>query len=79
MFVEKHGLLSGIDIAQYSINKPLKLCWIKMQMGGAYTMVKRCTIVKNDSRFISVTKNTCHISYSFMNLFKQTRPWVLFV
>jgi len=26
VFVEKHGLLSGIDIAQYSINKPLKLC-----------------------------------------------------
>ena len=37
-------------------------------------MVKRCTIVKNVTHFISVAKNTYHISYSFMNLFKQTRP-----
>jgi len=32
VFVENHGLLSGIDIVTYTINQPLKLCWIQMQM-----------------------------------------------
>ena len=40
VFVENHGLLSGIDIVAYSFNQPLKLCWIQMQIGGAYTMVQ---------------------------------------
>jgi hypothetical protein len=40
VFVENHGLLSGIDMVQYSINQPLKLCPNLMQMGGAFTMVQ---------------------------------------
>jgi len=30
----------GIDIVPYSINQPLKLGWIQMQMGEVYTMVQ---------------------------------------
>jgi hypothetical protein len=41
MFVENHDLLSGIDIVPFLINQPLKLCWIQMKMGEAYTMVQR--------------------------------------
>jgi len=40
VFVENHGLLSGIDIVPYSINQPLKLCLIQILMGGTYTMVQ---------------------------------------
>jgi len=36
VFIENHGLLSGIDVVAYSFNKPLNLCWIQMQMGVAY-------------------------------------------
>jgi len=37
-FAENDGLLFGIDIVPYSINKLLKLYWIQMQMGGSYAM-----------------------------------------
>jgi hypothetical protein len=40
VFVENHGLLSGIDMVQYSINQSLKLYCIQIQMGGTYTMVQ---------------------------------------
>ena len=33
VLIENHGLLSGFDIVPYHINKPLKLCWIQIQMG----------------------------------------------
>jgi hypothetical protein len=38
--VENHGLLSGTDSVQSSINQALTLCWIQMQMDGDYTMVQ---------------------------------------
>ena len=40
LLVENHGLLSGINIVPYSINQPLQLCKIQMQMSGAYTVVQ---------------------------------------
>ena len=40
VLVENHGLLSGINIVPYSINQPLQLCKIQMQMSGAYTVVQ---------------------------------------
>jgi len=30
VFVENHGLLSGIYIVPYSINEPLKFYWIQI-------------------------------------------------
>ena len=38
--IEMHGMLSGNNMASYSIGHPLQRCWIPMQMGGAYTMVQ---------------------------------------
>jgi hypothetical protein len=40
VFIESHGLLSGLDIILYSINQSLKLYCIQIQMGGTYTMVQ---------------------------------------
>jgi len=38
VFVENHGLWSEIDMV--SIDQPLKVCWIQMQMCGAYNKVQ---------------------------------------
>ena len=42
MLVENHGILSGIDKCTIltMLKQPLKLCWIQMQMGGAYIIVQ---------------------------------------
>ena len=40
VLVEKHGLLSRIDIVLWLIHQLWKLCWTQMQMGGAYAMVQ---------------------------------------
>ena len=73
MFVEIHGLLSRINIVPYSINQPLKLRWIQMQMGGAYTMKQHpglhvIPIAINVNYFISLYIP----QVLWINLFKQT-------
>jgi hypothetical protein len=47
MFVEKHGLLSGTYIVQYSINKPLKLCVVQMQIREDHTMLQHEGLTKH--------------------------------
>jgi len=56
MFVENHGLLFELDIVPYSINQPSRLCWIKMQIWGGYTMVQHAGSMPNVNHFISATK-----------------------
>ena len=48
IFVENHGILSEIILqcVPYYINQPSKLCWIQMQMGGAYAHLNFFTIAK---------------------------------
>ena len=62
MFVENQGILSGIDKCTILtiLKQPLKLCWIQMQMGGAYIIVQHggLNVVQNVNHFISATTHT---------------------
>jgi hypothetical protein len=80
VFVENHGILSGINIVPYSIHQELKFVESKCKWARLYTKTSSeyCTIAKNVNHFISVTKHIYHVSF-LMNLLIQTHPSDLFV
>ena len=72
-FAENDGLLFGIDIVPYSINKQLKLCWIQYKWAGLMQwcnmqnimVFHKLSSMQSVNHFICVTKQMCHVTYSW--------------
>ena len=71
VFVKNHCLLyvSGTDMVSYSINQPLRLCWIQMQMGGAYDMIQHAglIVIPHQMSIVSFLLQNMSYSWTYLN------------